>query len=212
MKIISLGLCHYEDAHKMQKELVETVRFRPNQETIILCNHHPVVTLGKKTVTTDLCGWKGQTYNVERGGRATYHGPGQVVAYPIIHLEKRNKDIYAYLRALEKAMELTLADYALNAKGDPDNTGVWIANKKIASIGVAIKRWVTYHGLAINLDLDPQAFKGINPCGFTTSKMTSVEELLGHKICRNEFESKLVLRLTEQLTSIISTDFPSAHV
>ena len=211
IKVIDLGLCPYQIAHKLQLEFVEKVRHNPNEEYLIVCSHNPVVTLGKKTQDIDLCGWQGETHAIERGGRATYHGPGQLVAYPIVHLDKRNKDLYRFVRALENSMVLTLKDFALEAKGDPDNTGVWVGDKKIASIGIAVRRWVTYHGLALNLEYDPQAFQGINPCGFSTSTMTNLKELIQWPMDRDEIQRKLTDYLTSELNSLVTPSFLSAQ-
>ena len=114
-----------------------------------------------------------------------------MVVYPILDLSKRGNDIYKYLRYLEKSIVKVLADIDVDAKGDPDSTGVWCGPKKIASIGVAVKRWITYHGLAFNLFSDPVAFSGINPCGMDQSTMTSLEDLLGFEIDRDYFEGRL---------------------
>lgn len=196
MQIENWGEIPYSESHQKQIQYVQEFLEGKRDETLIFCSHPPVVTLGKKSTLTDVFGWQGDVFEIERGGQATYHGPGQSLCYPIIDLKRRNQDIGAFLEALEGAMIQTLQTYDLNAtgnpeRGTPDFTGVWVQNRKVASIGIAVKRWVTYHGLALNLYRDEQAFQGINPCGFQTSTMTSVEELLSAKIDRAEFESKL---------------------
>lgn len=200
MKVKNLGLIDYKEALDVQLTHVQSVIEDDSNEVILVCHHPSVVTLGKKSTPSDLIGWDGQVYEISRGGKATYHGPGQIVVYPIINLEKRGNDIYKFLRNLELAMVKTLENFGIeNSKGDPDSTGVWIDNKKIASIGIAIKRWVTYHGLAINIFHDDQAFKGINPCGLNVSVMTSLEELSGNKVERFAFENQLCSNLSELL-------------
>lgn len=204
MKVHNLGLIPYSEAHRLQLKLVDKVINNPADESLIICHHPPVVTLGKKSGPDDLQGWRGDVHSIERGGKATYHGPGQVVVYPIINLSCRNNDIAAFLETLEMSMIETLAEFGLLATGNPNRgvptyTGVWVNNQKVASIGVAVRRWVTYHGLALNLYDDPEAFKGINPCGFGQDIMTNVERLLGHKLERTEFEERLSSHLIKSL-------------
>lgn len=182
------GLIDYQEALQKQKEYVQRV-IDGGEEYLILCSHPSVVTLGRASLKSDLQGWTGDVYEVERGGKATYHGPEQVICYPIIDLNKRGRDLHKYLRTLENILIETLEHYGIKAEGGrPDATGVWVGEKKIASIGVAAKKWVTYHGLAININKDPQAFQGISPCGFSTSVMTSLEELRGERMSKSEFE------------------------
>ena len=200
MKVINLGLIDYKEALDIQLETLEAVINQQQEECIIVCHHPSVVTLGRKSTSSDLAGWDGLVYEISRGGKATYHGPGQVVIYPVINLQSRENDIYKFLRKLEQAMVKTLEDFGVeNSKGDPDSTGVWIEDRKIASIGIAIKRWVTYHGLAINIFHDDMAFRGINPCGLNVSVMTSLEEIQGSKVERFTFEKSLSSHLIELL-------------
>jgi lipoate-protein ligase B len=200
MKVINLGLIDYKKALDIQLKTLDSVIKGEQEDCLIICHHPSVVTLGRKSTQNDLIGWDGLVYEISRGGKATYHGPGQVVVYPVINLEKRDNDIYKFLRGLEQAMVNTLTDFGIiDSKGDPDSTGVWINDRKIASIGIAIKRWVTYHGLAINIFHDDKAFKGINPCGLNVNVMTSLEEIKGHKVERFSFEEKLCSHLIELL-------------
>lgn len=208
MKILDLGLINYEKAHQIQLQIVEKVLLNPTKETIILCSHPPVVTTGRKTKKEDINEhiWQGPIIETKRGGQATYHGPKQVIAYPIIDLKRRENDIYKFLRNLEYAVSRSLESYKLKSSGDPKNTGVWIEQRKIASIGVAVKRWITYHGVAVNIHDDPFAFKGINPCGMNTVIMTNLEKELQLKsfdISKNlqkEFKSSFALHLRDLLT------------
>ncbi len=199
MKIEDWGLIDYLPAQKLQQQYVEEVIAGTREETLVICSHHPVVTLGKKARPEDIMGWTGQIVETKRGGQATYHGPGQIIAYPILNLERRNKDIYLFLRQLEKAMELSLNELGLESAGNPDSTGLWVGDKKIASIGVAVKRWVTYHGLAINIEFDPLAFTGINPCGMSQNVMTSLKQLIGDTFNRDKFQESLTFHLLDCL-------------
>ena len=210
MKVINLGAIDYLKAYEFQLETVEAVR-QGGEETLIICSHPAVVTLGKKSTPTDILGWSGPIHQIERGGKATYHGPGQVVIYPIVNLKNHGQDISGYLNAMESAMIEALQTYGIESKGNeergkPDYTGVWTVvdqtPRKIASIGIAVKRWITFHGLALNLYHDPLAFSGINPCGFSTSTMTNLEELLGEKLERVHFEEVLSSILQSKIESL----------
>lgn len=200
MNIENWGHSPYAEAEAKQSSLVDAIAKNEAEERIVICSHPPVVTLGKQSTEADLAGWNGEIHKISRGGKATYHGPGQVVAYPLVNLQKRGSDLHKYLDHLEQSMILTLKEYGIEAhgnldRGNPDGTGVWVNNKKIASIGIACRRWVTYHGLALNLYKDPEAFHGINPCGFNADIMTSLEEILEQKVSREEFEGKLASHL-----------------
>jgi len=194
------GVVDYETAVNRQLELVDALAggdqsadgqsTRAMGDTLVFCSHPPVVTLGRATTSEDLIGWDGDTIETARGGRATYHGPSQLVIYPIIDLRVRRadlpeKDIHAYLRVLEqttvKALQslgLVEAEARTTQAGEISLTGVWVGDKKIASIGIAVRKWISYHGIAINVEDDPQAFRGIRPCGFSSDVMTSVEAQL----------------------------------
>jgi lipoyl(octanoyl) transferase len=156
----------------------------------VWCSHPPVVTLGRGTQEGDLTDWTGDVVEVQRGGRATYHGPSQIVAYPILNLSTRKRDLHQFMRNIELAIIETLKFYGVQSGISEGNTGVWIGNKKIASIGIAVKKWVSYHGVAINIDHDSNAFTGLKPCGFTTETMISLEELTNTKINHQEFIEK----------------------
>lgn len=187
------GLIDYEEAHEKQMVLVERLLAGVGKETLAFCSHPPVVTLGRAShPEDDIQGWDGKVIEVQRGGKATYHGPGQAIGYPILNLQGRGSDLKRYLRYLENVIICTLRHYDVEADGDrKDATGVWVGPKKIASIGIGVKRWITFHGFAINLHRDPLAFKGINPCGFKTSDMVSLEELIGQKIPHSDFNAVL---------------------
>ena len=183
------GLVGYQQALEKQLDLVDRVASGESPDMLVICTHPPVVTLGRGTQPEDVFGWKGELIETSRGGRATYHGPNQIVMYPILNLNKNRKsfasrDLHGYLRALEAALVAALqndlpeveARTVKPVDGGPSLTGVWVGERKVASIGVAVKKWVTYHGVALNVSADENAFQGINPCGFQTSIMTSFEE------------------------------------
>jgi lipoyl(octanoyl) transferase len=205
LKLEDWGLIDYEEALNRQLAKLEEVAGSQNENLgfLIFCSHPAVVTLGRKTQPGDVFAWQGPIKEVARGGRATYHGPSQLVVYPIFKI----RDIAKYLRQFESAILQTLKFYGVEATGktlqrkstetpEMEETGVWVGSRKIASLGIGVKKWVTYHGAAINLDEDPRAFQGMNPCGFQSSTMVSLEKLLGSKIDRRDFSR----RLQEQLT------------
>lgn len=202
------GLIDYELALNKQLDLVDEVSRNENHAGfLIFCTHPPVVTTGRQTQPEDVFSWTGPTVEISRGGRATYHGPSQLVVYPILNLKKPRQsrgaqEIRGYLRALEDAIVETLKDYDVQAVGktaqkligaetETEETGVWVGSQKIASLGIAVKKWICFHGAAINLDYDPEAFQGLNPCGFKTSTMTNLEKLTGKKINRSDFSNRL---------------------
>ena len=185
-EVIDLGFIDYSQALQEQLRLVDEVIAHPQKKFLVLCSHPPVVTLGRASKPEDLQGWQGSTLEVSRGGKATYHGPSQLVIYPIFQLE--NRDLHAYLQWLEQRVVDFLKLFNVESAGgfsidrddkDGIRTGVWIKERKIASIGIAVKKWVCYHGIAINILKDPTAFQGISPCGFTANTMVSLEEILG---------------------------------
>ena len=208
LKFDDWGMIDYQQALEKQLEKVNEVSESQSEDFgfLIFCTHPAVVTLGRKTQSGDVFGWKGPIIEISRGGRATYHGPSQLVVYPILKI----KDIGKYLRNLEDAIIATLRDYAVDAVGKTpqkksdteeanEETGVWVGKQKIASLGIGVKKWITYHGAAINLDEDPQAFTGMKPCGFNSETMVSLEKLTGRKIDRQEFSDKLKQRLLDVL-------------
>ncbi len=193
MRLENWGLIDYESSVAKQTEYVDRVS-EGAEECLVICTHPPVVTLGRAASSEDMLGWTGATVESSRGGRATYHGPSQIVIYPILDLKKpqavfRERDIHSYLRALEKItvrclheVGLPSAEARTSQVGEVSLTGVWVGDRKIASLGIAIRKWISYHGIAINLLDDPQAFKGIRPCGFSADVMTSVERELGESV------------------------------
>lgn len=207
MHIENWGLIPYQESHRRQLEKVQAIIEGLDSEWIIACRHTPVVTLGKQSTQSDLLGWSGETVKVERGGRATYHGPEQMVVYPILNLRRRGRNIGGLLNLLQNTVVELLDSYNLEARGTPSYAGVWVHDKiknkerKIASIGMAVKKWVSYHGLAINISHDPQAFQGIASCGLDSTLMTYLEEQTEVKIERERFQQKLLDSLVKALNS-----------
>lgn len=171
-----LGLIDYPVALALQERLLEMRRRGLVGDTLLLLEHPHVFTLGRGAPEVDIL--KAQlnvpVYRISRGGQATYHGPGQLVGYPIIKLDGEAQDVHAYLRALEEAIIGALKDHGVGAQRRAGLTGVWVGARKIASIGVGIRRWVTMHGFAVNVSADLRYFSAIVPCGISGCVMTSL--------------------------------------
>lgn len=171
----------------MQQDLVVARQACAIVDTLILVEHPDVITLGRSAKRENILGAGAiPVVDIERGGDVTYHGPGQLVAYPIFLLREGERDLHRYLRNLEESILRCLADFGIAGARVPGKTGVWTAEsgapRKLASIGVAIRKWVTMHGLALNVNTNLACFAAINPCGFPASVMTSMARELGHPV------------------------------
>jgi len=178
-----LGRISYGDALAMQEELVAAKRADGSlPDEMLLLEHEPVYTIGR---TPDQSSLRGAAhlphplFPINRGGQATYHGPGQLVGYPIIDLRRYEQDLHRYLRWLEEVLIELLAGYDVAAQTRAGLTGVWVEDRKIASIGVGVRQWITMHGFALNVAGDLSAFDQIVPCGIANVAMTSVEKECG---------------------------------
>ena len=185
----NLGMVDYKEAWDLQRTIFNQVVDGETLDTLILLEHPHTYTLGKVADKKNLVSGKDyleknkiSVFEIDRGGDITYHGPGQIVGYPIIKLEDWQKDTHKYLRALEEVIIMTCKNYGVDAGRNPKYTGVWIGNKKIAAIGVKISRWVTMHGFAFNVNTDLSLFKGIIPCGISDKEVTSLKKELGREI------------------------------
>lgn len=199
--IIDLELIDYEEAYKRQREIVAKRKLGEVGDTLILAEHNAVFTIGRSGADDNLLADEEElarqgirVLHVDRGGDITFHGRGQLVAYPIIDLKQRKTDLHQYLRDLEEVVIRFLNDYGLTGKRIAGKTGVWVDDKKIASIGIAASGWVTYHGLSINLNTDLEFFSMINPCGMKSAGITSLAALLGRPIDMEEAKGRLSLR------------------
>jgi lipoate-protein ligase B len=186
---VDLGRTKFKDAWDLQKSVVALRYGDRVPDCLLLTEHEPVITMGRATSMQNLlCSPEElerrgvDLFAIERGGDITFHGPGQLVAYPIIDLNARGRDLHRYLRDLERLVIATLDDLGLKAGTRPGLTGVWVGDHKLAAIGVAVSRWVTYHGLALNVSTDMDYFKLINPCGITQYPVGSVSQMLGRKV------------------------------
>jgi lipoyl(octanoyl) transferase len=181
---LDLGVREYAEVLRMQRELVAARQAGTALDTLIVVEHPEVITLGRNAKPENVLGAGDiPVVAIERGGDVTLHGPGQLVAYPIFFLREPERDLGRYLRGLEEAVIRTCAQFGLAGRRVPGRTGVWTAAaaepRKLASIGIAVRRWVTLHGLALNVATDLARFATINPCGFPAAVMTSMARELG---------------------------------
>jgi len=172
-----LGTVDYGLALKLQDAMVQARHAREIGDTLLMMEHPHVYTLGRganeRFLTAPPPGVP--IHRVSRGGQVTYHGPGQLIGYPIVHLEGPARDVHAYLRALESAIIQILGDFDMDSGRREKLTGVWVGSRKIASIGVGIRRWITLHGFALNVNCDLHFFDRIIPCSIDGCRMTSME-------------------------------------
>ena len=178
LEVVHAGLVPYGEALEWQRRLAEDViAGRLPHDLLLLLEHPPVLTLGRTSQAEHLLRPDGiEVFEVERGGDVTFHGPGQLVGYPILDLRRHREDLHWYLRTLEQALIDALAELGIPAERNPGFTGVWTRGRKIASIGIHVKQWVTWHGFALNVTTDLGWFDRIVPCGIPGVVMTSVEK------------------------------------
>jgi lipoyl(octanoyl) transferase len=212
--VVDLGFIGYTDAFELQKRIVAARKADAIGDVLLLCEHPHVITLGRSGKRENLLAsdrvleQKGVEFHAtNRGGDITYHGPGQIVGYPVIRLSDIRRDVVWYVRMLEEVMIRACADFGVTARREEGKTGAWIdtaansntssatnagAAEKIGAIGVHISRWVTSHGFAFNVATDLRYFELIVPCGIAERKATSLEKVLGRAVKRNEAAPKLV--------------------
>ena len=201
-----LGLVPYADALALQKELVEERRHGRIGDVLLLVEHPHVLTLGVRgdggrshiLAPAETLAARGvDVHETGRGGDITYHGPGQIVGYPIIDLKPDRCDVHRYVRDLEEVLIRVVAEYGLAGERVQGLTGVWVGGEKVAAIGVRIARWVTSHGFALNVSTDLDYFNMIVPCGIGDRGVTSLAKLLGRPVDRGEVESLIEQRFSE---------------
>lgn len=198
-EILDLDLVNYNFAGCIQSSLLGEVKAGLKEGALILCEFFPVYTLGRNghdtnlLVSLDFLKKSGIDYcRTERGGDITFHSPGQLVVYPVFNLSFLKKDIDWYLRSLEEVIGGVLLEFGICPRRKDGLTGVWVGAAKIASMGIAISRWVTYHGLSLNVNNDLSYFDFINPCGIRHCRMTSISELRGGSIDMPGLKTKVI--------------------
>lgn len=197
--VVDLGRLPYDEAYALQKRLVEERAEDRIGDLLLLVEHDPVITLGRKgDPAVDVLLPGVPVVAIERGGEATYHAPGQLVGYPIMKLEEGpERDLHRLLRLIEEVQIRAIARWGIEGTRRPGYTGVWVGEKKISSIGIAVRRWVTYHGLGLNVGTDLGGFAAIRPCGMQADVMTSMEALVGHPVPMDEVKAELVKQFGE---------------
>jgi lipoyl(octanoyl) transferase len=179
LNCFDLGCLEYLHVLAVQEDLLQRQCERRGNDTLLLVEHPPVFTLGRGAEEQNLLSPREvPVHRVSRGGEVTFHGPGQLVGYPLIDLTNHGRDVHLYLRGLEAVLIEVLATAGIAARREKGKTGVWVDDKKIASIGVGVRRWMTYHGFALNVTTDLSYFADIVPCGLVGVRMTSMAELL----------------------------------
>jgi lipoyl(octanoyl) transferase len=201
IEVRRLGVVSYAEGLEIQKALVAQRKAGEIPDQLLLLEHPPVITLGVKTrndrshiiAPADLLDAQGvEVFETGRGGDVTYHGPGQLVGYPIIDLKPDRCDVHQYVRDLEEVMIRMAAAFGVEAGRIPGLTGAWVGNDKLAAIGVRIARWVTSHGFAFNANTSLAHFDFIVPCGITDKGVTSLEKLIGRPVSMAEVEESAI--------------------
>jgi lipoyl(octanoyl) transferase len=194
-----LDFIDYKEAWDLQQEILLKRVSGEVEDFLFLLEHPNTYTLGKTAHKENLKGSEDylkknniSVYDIDRGGDITYHGPGQIVGYPIIDLNNWFKDTHKYLRALEEVIIKTCSEYDLSCERNPKHTGVWLGERKIAAIGIKVSRWVTMHGFAFNVNTDLNLFNGIIPCGIQDKSVTSLSKELKKEINIQEVKEKLL--------------------
>jgi len=207
---VDLGLIGYAEAWELQKRVVASRKAGAIADVLLLCEHPHVITLGRSGKRENLLAsehvlrQKGVEFHAsDRGGDITYHGPGQIVGYPILNLGAIRRDVVWYVRMLEEAMIRATAEFGITAERVAGKTGIWVragsTEEKLAAIGVRISRWVTSHGFAYNVSTDLRNFDLIVPCGIADRKATSLEKLLGRSVEQKEVAPRIAKHLGEVL-------------
>ena len=202
--VLDLGLIDYKEAWELQHHLWAKRVAGELPDLLLLLEHPHVITLGRRGNRSHLIAsaevleaMNIPLVHIERGGDVTYHGPGQLVAYPILDLKSYGYRVIRYVDQIEEVLLRVLRDFGIEGKRDSLNRGVWVNGDKIASIGVTIKRWVSFHGLALNYDTDLTYFDLIHPCGLEGKKMTSMAKVLEKKVSRERLAGRIIFNFRE---------------
>ena len=197
IKVQDLKRKNFLDTLQIQESLRNQVLKNDSNNFLIIVEHDHVYTLGKNANSNNILNSTCEIIQTQRGGDVTYHGPGQLVAYPIINLKKKKIGVKNYISMIEKLISNILIDYNLEPQILKEETGVWVQDKKIASIGIHVTRGVTMHGLAINVNTDLSYFDNIISCGIQGVKMTSLDKELGKKIRMNDIKKSLITHFNQ---------------
>jgi lipoate-protein ligase B len=196
-RVVDLSRREYGEVWKLQLELVAARQRGEIADTLVLVEHPDVITLGRRQSSQANVVAAGDIpiFEIERGGDVTYHGPGQLVGYPILALDGDERDLHRYLRNLEEALIGVCADVGVEGRRNPGWTGVWIGERKVASLGIAVRKWVTMHGFALNVATELSRFTAINPCGLDAAVMTSLAQESGRPLTVEDVKPLAIARL-----------------
>jgi lipoyl(octanoyl) transferase len=196
--VVNIGRTKYADAWELQKRIFSARLEQGISDVLLLTEHEHVYTFGKAADENHLLAKNEElskngvdVFWIDRGGDITYHGPGQIVGYPIIDLNRHYNDIHRYLRDIEEAIIRTLSDYGISAGREPEFTGVWVKSEKVAALGVKVSKWITMHGFALNINTDLSYYDRIIPCGIFHKGVTSIKNILGIEISLPEVHQHL---------------------
>ena len=211
MKIVSLGEQPYLSVYEAMKQFTET-RDEKSEDQLWVVTHPPVYTQGQNGKPEHILNPGNiPIVQVDRGGQVTYHGPGQIVIYTLINFKARQCGVRSLVRALEQAVIATLADYGVKGNGDVNAPGIYVAGKKIAALGLRIRKGSVYHGLSLNVDMDLTPFSGINPCGYQGLEVTQLADWVDHPLEIKAVTETLLQHLTYSLAPAqLSVAFKSA--
>jgi len=211
--IVDLGRMAYAPCLGVQRSLVEQVADGSQPSTLLFVEHEPVLTLGasfhEANLLLTIAEYKALGIHVvrtDRGGDVTYHGPGQLVIYPIFNLAEVGKDLHKWLRDLEQTIIKTLDSFGLKGERFPPHTGTWVGDRKIAAIGIKVRRWVSMHGIALNCDSDLEPFESIVPCGIRDYGVTSLSQELGRKVAIEEAKPVVAMAFRRVFCATILDD------
>lgn len=209
---VNLGRTDYKRVWDLQKKLADLRHKGEVDDLLLLTEHNPVITMGRASSPKNVLSSADELKNrnvelfvIERGGDVTFHGPGQLVIYPILDLNDHGRDLHKYLRNLEKVIIGVLNGYGIEAGTKEGLTGVWADNHKLAAIGVAVSRWITYHGAALNVNTDLDYFKLINPCGITDYPVGSIKSALGDDVDFDDVINRLEKSFADIFDYVVET-------
>jgi lipoate-protein ligase B len=212
LNIVKPGIVEYGQAHQLQKRLLQEHIEGRGINSLLLLQHNPVITIGRNGSKSNILASEEalaeagvEVYEIERGGDVTYHGPGQLTGYPILDLRCFKMDVHWYLRQLEEVIIRVLARYGVAGARMEGYTGVWVGDEKVAAIGIAVRRWITYHGFALNVNPDMSHFGLITPCGITDKSVTSLEKL----VCRRLDIDEVADRVASAFVDVFDVDLVS---
>ncbi|MFC1937369.1 lipoyl(octanoyl) transferase LipB [Chloroflexota bacterium] len=202
--VYQLGLIDYSEAYRLQRELLNKRLNNEIEDVLLLLEHPPVLTIGKSgsldnvLISREQLAQKGiSLFFIDRGGDVTYHGPGQIVGYPIINLKHIGRNLHQFVYDLEEVLLRTLYDFSIEAHRDSSHRGVWTEGAEIAAIGLRVMKWVSMHGFALNVNTDLEPFRLINPCGLVKGKATSMAQILGRNVPPEAVTASMIRHFSE---------------